>query len=200
MDSESVNISVGLPPASSKKIAALYFDIFRRKLGTVLGRRAALAMIAKHLSEDRVILASEGGAVVGIAGLNYNGKGFFAPNRNGFLNHYGPLMGRIRAGIWESVQTHPRSHQLLLDGLGVQAELRSRGIGNALLKAVDRRARELDKIEVILEVVDSNPQAKALYERYGYRTVSTTRHWMFRFAGFSSADLMLRRLPKSKDR
>jgi ribosomal protein S18 acetylase RimI-like enzyme len=195
MDSESVNISIGLPSDSSAKIAALYFDIFSRKLGAVLGRRAAVPMIADHISEDRIIVACDGEEVVGIAGLNYDGIGFFVPNHRGFLKHYGPLVGRVRAGLWASVQTNPRPHQLHLEGIGVQADLRSRGIGTALLEAVDRRTRDVGKTEVILEVVDTNPRAKALYERFGYRTVLTTRRWMFRFAGFTSADLMLRRLP-----
>jgi ribosomal protein S18 acetylase RimI-like enzyme len=197
MDTENVNISVGLPPNSTPKIAAMYFDIFSRKLGAVLGRRTAVAMIADHINADRIIVAIDGGELVGIAGLKYNGNGFFAPDRRGFLKHYGPLVGRIRAGLWASVQTNPRPHQLLLDGLGVQAELRSRGIGTALLEAVNRRARELGKTEVILEVVDTNPRAKALYERFGYKTVLTTHRWSFRLAGFSSAHLMLRRLTDS---
>jgi GNAT superfamily N-acetyltransferase len=197
MDAESVNISIGLPPASTEKIAGMYFDIFARKLGVVLGRRTAVAMIANHINADRIIVAIDGEEIVGIAGLKYNGNGFFAPDRRGFLKHYGPLVGRIRTGLWASVQTNPRAHQLLLDGLGVQAELRSRGIGTALLEAVNRRARELDKTEVILEVVNTNPRAKALYERFGYQTVLTTHRWSFRLAGFSSAHLMLRRLTDS---
>ena len=197
MEAISVNISIGLPPDSSTKIAAMYFDIFSRKLGAVLGRRVAVAMIADHISADRIIVAFDGEEIVGIAGLKYDGTGFFAPDRRGFLKHYGPLVGRVRAGLWASVQTNPRPHQLLLEGLGVQADLRGRGIGTSLLEAVDQRARELDKAEVILEVVDTNPRAKALYERFGYRTVSTTRRWMFRLAGFTSVDLMLRRLPEA---
>lgn len=195
MDAESLNISIGLPPASSAKIAALYFDIFSRKLGAVLGRRAAVAMISDHISADRIIVPRYGEEIVGIAGLKYEGTGLFAPDGRGFLKRYGPLVGRVRARLWASVQTNPRPHQLLLDGLGVQADLRGRGIGTALLEAVGRRARELDKTEVILEVVDTNPRAKALYERFGYRTVLTTRRWMFRLAGFSAAHLMLCQLP-----
>lgn len=117
MDTESVNISVGMPPDSSAKIAAMYFDIFSRKLGAVLGRRAAVAMIADHINANRIIVALDDEKIVGIAGLKYNGTGFFAPDRRGFLKHYGPLVGRVRAGLWASVQTNPRSHQLLLDGL-----------------------------------------------------------------------------------
>lgn len=199
MGAESVNISVGLPPSAVAKIAALYFDIFPRKLGLVLGRRDGVAMIADHLNADRLIVAREGDQVVGIAGLKYNGTGFVAPDRRGFLERYGPLIGRVRAALWASVQTIPRPHQLLLEGLGVQADRQGRGIGTALLEAVDGRARELDKTEVILEVVDTNLRARALYERLGYRIVHTTRRWMFRLAGFSAAHLMLRQLPDASE-
>ncbi|MGD8763792.1 MAG: hypothetical protein PVG87_15890, partial [Desulfobacteraceae bacterium] len=88
-----MNISIGLPPASSAKIAALYFDIFSRKLGAVLGRRAAVAMISDHISADRIIVARYGEEIVGIAGLNYDGTGLFAPDGRGFLKRYGPLVG-----------------------------------------------------------------------------------------------------------
>ena len=98
---------------------------------------------------------------------------------------------------WSAVQTNPPPHQLLLDGIGVQAHLRSRGIGTALLGAVSRRAKDLGKTEVILAVVDTSPRARALYERFGYQTVLTTRRWMFRIAGFSSVNLMLYRLTGS---
>ena len=154
-----------------------------------------MALIAAHINANRVIVALDGEEIVGIAGLKYNGSGFFASDRRGFLKHYGPLVGRVRAGLWASVQTNPRPHQLLLDGLRVLVHLRNRGIGTALLEAVHQRAGELDKTEVILEVVDTNPRAKELYERFGYKTVLTTHRWSFRLAGFSSAHLMLCRLP-----
>ena len=69
MGAQGVNISVGLPPSAVAKIAALYFEIFQRKLGLVLGRRDGVAMIADHLNADRVIVACESAQVVGIAGL-----------------------------------------------------------------------------------------------------------------------------------
>jgi hypothetical protein len=43
----------------------MYFDIFSRKLGSVLGRRAAVAMIADHISADRLIVAFDGEKIVG---------------------------------------------------------------------------------------------------------------------------------------
>lgn len=195
MEEPDVTISVGLSPDSTQRVAALYWVTFSRKLGAVLGRRRTLAIINDCINPDRVIVAQDGDEVVGFAGLTYDGTGFFTPEHNAFVKHYGPLIGSIRARLWKAVQSHPRPHQLLLDGLGVHADFRSRRIGTALLEAVDSHAAELGKTEVILEVVDTNPRARALYERYGYQTVHTSRSWMFRLAGFSSVHLMVHRLP-----
>jgi ribosomal protein S18 acetylase RimI-like enzyme len=194
MQAVEINISLGLPSSAVQEVAALYFDIFPRKLGLVLGRRKGVKIIAHHLNKDQIFVARAGDKIVGIAGFKYDGIGLFELDKQAFMECYGPLIGRARAALWASVQTTPRSHQLLLEGLGVLPDRRSSGIGTMLLKAVDQRAMELGKTEVILEVTDTNTRAMALYERVGYRIVVTKRNLMFRLAGFSAAHLMLHKL------
>jgi ribosomal protein S18 acetylase RimI-like enzyme len=194
MQAEGVNISLGLPTSAVAEAAALYFDIFPRKLGLVLGRRKGIRMIADHFRHDQIFVARMTDKIVGIAGFKCDNVSMFEIGRQAFLECYGPLIGRFRAAIWASVQTTPRSNQLLLEGLGVLPDLRSNGIGTMLLKAVDQRAIELGKTEVILEVTDVNHLARALYERFGYRIVITKHRIMFRPAGFSAAHLMLHKL------
>jgi ribosomal protein S18 acetylase RimI-like enzyme len=196
MKAEDIKISLGLPSSAVAEVTAFYFDIFPRKLGLVLGRRKGVKMIADHLNKDQIFVARAGDTIVGIAGFKYDGVGLFELDKQAFLECYGPLIGRARAALWASVQTVPRPNQLLLEGLGVLPHRRSSGIGTMLLKAVDQRAMELGKTEVILEVTDTNSRAKALYERFGYRTVVTKRNLMFRLAGFSAAHLMLHKLNK----
>jgi ribosomal protein S18 acetylase RimI-like enzyme len=57
---------------------------------------------------------------------------------------------------------------LNLHDLAVVPELRGRGIGRALLRAVEERARALGCCKLTLEVVQENTQARALYERFGF--------------------------------
>lgn len=52
--------------------------------------------------------------------------------------------------------------------LAVHADARGRGAGTSLLTAVEHGARELGCSYVTLEVDDSNPRARALYQRYGF--------------------------------
>lgn len=57
---------------------------------------------------------------------------------------------------------------LNLHDLVVHPECRGLGVGNQLLSAVEVRARELGCCRVSLEVLESNPRAKALYHRFGF--------------------------------
>lgn len=50
----------------------------------------------------------------------------------------------------------------------VRHELRSMGVGTALVAALEERARRRPVDHVVLGVEDNNPRALALYERLGY--------------------------------
>ena len=53
--------------------------------------------------------------------------------------------------------------------LAVRDGSRGKGVGRALLAAVEERARALDCCKVTLEVHENNPRARQLYEQVGFR-------------------------------
>jgi ribosomal protein S18 acetylase RimI-like enzyme len=57
---------------------------------------------------------------------------------------------------------------LNIHDLAVLPELRGRGIGSALLDAVESRARKLDCCKLTLEVREDNERARSLYENVGF--------------------------------
>ncbi|MET9763666.1 GNAT family N-acetyltransferase [Streptomyces sp. NPDC006372] len=60
-----------------------------------------------------------------------------------------------------------------INALSVWPEtLRSRGIGSALLRAAEERARTRGRTAVGLGVADDNPRAAALYARLGYQALA----------------------------
>ncbi|QRK14067.1 GNAT family N-acetyltransferase [Archangium violaceum] len=61
-----------------------------------------------------------------------------------------------------------RPDELLLDGIAVDAAARGRGIGTRLLAHAAHLARRAGLRRVRLSVVDTNPRARALYERCGF--------------------------------
>jgi ribosomal protein S18 acetylase RimI-like enzyme len=175
-------------------LVGLYLAAFSMELTAVFGGPAE-AMARRAVNPDRALVASIGDHVVGFAALADRERRFVEPGARDFDAVYGPLMRRVRAWMWSRATTTPRPHQLLLEGLAIEPAARGKGVGTQLLQAVDERARELGRTEVILEVIDTNPRAKALYQRNGYRTVATVTSAWYRLAGFRSFDLMIHSVP-----
>lgn len=53
--------------------------------------------------------------------------------------------------------------------LAVLPEWRGRGVGHALLAAVEDRARRAGCCKLTLEVLETNARARSVYERFGFR-------------------------------
>src|SRR5688572_22898507 len=79
-------------------VARLYVAAFRRKLRAPLGPDP-IAFVASQLDADRLLLAKDAEQVLGIAGLRYDGRGFFDPTPSRFRAHFG-LSGRLRSAAW----------------------------------------------------------------------------------------------------
>ena len=87
-----------------------------------------------------------------------------------------------------------RPDELLMDGIAVHAEMRGQGIGTRLLEAVLDFARSHGYNSVRLDVVDTNPGARRLYERMGFVVVRTREYPYLRSLGFSAVTTMVKRL------
>lgn len=68
---------------------------------------------------------------------------------------------------------------LNLHDLVVAPNCRGQGVGNQLLSAVEEKARELGCCRVSLEVMESNPRAKALYHRFGFPDLAEVKKRKF---------------------
>ncbi len=74
---------------------------------------------------------------------------------------------------WEGTNEEPLASNLkdcpILSDLFVVEDLRGRGIGSQLLRAVESLAGEHGYRQIALGVATNNPRAQALYERRGYQ-------------------------------
>jgi ribosomal protein S18 acetylase RimI-like enzyme len=87
------------------------------------------------------------------------------------LGCYGPLAGpgvMARGLRIESVIPPPPRACCYVGHLGVQPQLRSRGIGEALTRHLLARGRARGWTSAALDVAVTNPRAQALYERIGF--------------------------------
>jgi len=187
-------------------LARLYVEAFGSKLHWAFGRYVdampALVqelLIAEQMRLSETLVAEVNGQVAGMAVLRRDHT-----HRPKWLT------------IWRLVRRHVRGWRILtatfimtamcsnlctptrsyLESLAVDARYRGQGIGTLLLERCFEESRQAGKIEISLHVVDTNPRAKQLYERMGFRTVRVERFgWIAsRWMGFSAQYFMVRPL------
>ena len=85
--------------------------------------------------------------------------------------------------------------ELYVDGVAVAHEMRGKGIGSRLFGLLERTASKKGVRTISLEVIDTNPRAKALYEHIGFVVMKTQALWplnLFVKFPFRSSTLMVK--------
>jgi len=75
--------------------------------------------------------------------------------------------------------------------LAIKKGTRGKGYGSTMLKEIIRYSRTVKYKKILLDVVDTNPRAKALYKRVGFKTIK--RHYsgvLTKSFGYNSHDSM----------
>ncbi|WP_228974555.1 GNAT family N-acetyltransferase [Streptomyces sp. DH12] len=197
----SVTVLRGVPAGAERRAADLYWEAFGRKLGPALGPPGkAVGFIAAHLNADRAVSALLDGRLVGLAGYQLDGRPLTGGSASDVLRAYGRLRGLHRLALLALFERRPAPGQLVMDGIAVDAAARGRGIGGLLLEEVAAVAAESGCQEVRLDVIDTNPRARALYERRGFRAVRTERTPYLRgLLGFGAVTTMRRAVPTPEE-
>jgi ribosomal-protein-alanine N-acetyltransferase len=99
------------------------------------------------------------------------------PGAFGFLSEEGFALGLAAADTCD------------LTTLGVLPESRRRGTGERLLRALIAEARRRGAVRILLEVAETNPEARNLYERCGFTVEGIRKNY---YAGGVSALTMRR--------
>ncbi|MEM9030272.1 MAG: GNAT family N-acetyltransferase [Pseudomonadota bacterium] len=172
--SEPVTFRLGVTQAQIARATRIYCEAFADKLSPFLGSVDRMVEpLSSALVADRAVVAMRGGEVVGVVGFKVRGRGLFEPTFWQFTKAYG-WSGPFRLLGLSFLDRPERPGELLLDGLAVAADARGQGLGTGLLKAIEAHAARLGKVSVGLDVVDTNPRARELYERLGFTATKTT--------------------------
>ncbi|MFI8215856.1 GNAT family N-acetyltransferase [Streptomyces sp. NPDC085932] len=184
----------GVPEGSEQEVAALYWEAFGRKLGPALNPPdTGRAFIAAHVNHDRGVTALVDGTVVGVAGYQLDGRALTGGDVQDVLSTYGFLRGLPRLAVLALFERTPRAGELVMDGIAVDTRHRGGGIGGLLLGQVAAIAAENGCRRVRLDVIDTNPRARALYERHGFVARHTERTpYLRRLMGFGAVTTMYR--------
>lgn len=116
---------------------------------------------------------SEDGGFLGVAGYESPDGAFIGGGLKDLAAVYGRTSAAIRGLLIVLLERNCADDTLLMDGIFVEPEARGRGVGKALLNAMEERAERSALRRVRLDVIDTKPRARALYEREGFPEAST---------------------------
>jgi GNAT superfamily N-acetyltransferase len=185
-----------LPKRCRRRAAELCYEAFQTKFEPILGPpEHGVAILERDLEPELVITALVEDRLVGLVGLEYGGRYFFNPRWSTFAREFGWLKGLLRWMVFLPFARHRREGDLTVGALAVDAPMRGKGVGTRLMEAVFDWARERGFRSMSLEVVDTNPFARRLYERLGFVPIKTQQlPNLFHRLGFSAVTVMVKEI------
>lgn len=191
----SIQIQKGISRDQLPKVVALFDEVFEKKMSLAIPDvEARRQFFAEIFSAQACIAALRDGDVVGAAGFQ-NAAEAFSGGLTGrgvpwetIRRHFG-FFDAIRASFFFGLYTREVSDcTLLMDGIFVDEQARGQGVGRMLLESIIAYAAEQGYKKVQLGVIDTNPRAKALYEKVGFvsagrKSVACLR-WLLGFSGY----------------
>jgi GNAT superfamily N-acetyltransferase len=193
---QAVEIQHGLLDRYCRRAAELCYEAFRTKFEPILGPpQHGVAILERDLEPELVVAALAEDRLVGLIGLEYGERYFFNPRLVTFAREFGWLRGLLRCIVFSPFACHRGGGGLTVGALAVDAPMRGKGIGTRLMEAVFDWARAQGFRSVSLEVVDTNPLARRLYERLGFAPIKTQQlPYPFRRLGFSAVTTMVKEI------
>ncbi len=187
-----------LPDEFRTSAVRLYFSALKEKLEPILGSDGrAQEVLASTIATDKCIVAICNEKLVGLLGTQTNHGGFVNPSLKTMIRTYGLSGGILRMAGLALIHHATRPDELYVDGVAVAHDMRGQGIGTHLFELLERVAIRKGIRMISLEVIDTNPRAKALYEHMGFLAVKQQTlwplNWFLKFP-FRSATLMVKKI------
>ncbi len=173
----SHSIEAGIRLEHITPAVQFFWEAFHYKLGSTLGPPdKAQDFLTSVITPEFAISAIDAdGALLGVAGFKTETGSFVGGTLRDLQSVYG-LWGGLWRGLTLSIlERDTKGSELLMDGIFVSESARGQGVGQALLHAIVQEAQKRDLAYVRLDVIDTNPRAKQLYERFGFRTTKNRR-------------------------
>lgn len=193
MQATAISLQLGFPDSQRECASQLYYQAFRQKLHPIFrDERLALAVLSASFQPDHAFAAVSDGQLVGIAGFKDRQGTLLDIQPNTITQAFGFIGGWTRLLALSIFARNQAPDILLMDGIVVDQQMRGKGIGAALLDRVIDFATTQGYGSVRLDVVDSNPRARQLYERKGFIAVRSQRYpYLQSIFGFSGSTTML---------
>ncbi|MCF6311366.1 MAG: GNAT family N-acetyltransferase [Verrucomicrobiales bacterium] len=186
-----------LPEELRSQAAELYDEAFGKKFSLAIrSRKKRIALFEKCFMLDFAIAAISGDTLVGLAGFHdQQGSLTGGVTHELLISELGFLRGNWAALVFLIYDRKPAEAELVMDGIVVSSEYRGQGIGGHLLEQLFDYAEEKTYECIRLDVIDTNPRAKKLYQKKGFEVVKEETYPYLRWLlGFGGSTIMQREL------
>jgi len=193
----NLNLTHGIPDELNTRAAQLYDVAFGEKLALAIpNAEDRLKLLSTAMQLQYSIGAFDGKRLIGLAGFSTpDGSLTGGIDYRGLLSELGWIKGNRAAAVFSLYERKAKPEELLMDGIVVDSEYRGKGIGSKLFA----KLIELGSVEryssIRLDVIDTNPNAKRLYERLGFQAEKTEHfEYLRNLLGFGASTTMIYRL------
>ncbi len=175
-NAKTFQITNGFEADQKERVVELFWEAFKDKLYLVMQPEdKALGFLNAVVDPDHAICAvALDGTVIGVAGFKTKAGSFIGGSLADVCKCYGVFGGLWRAATLLLLERSLEADTLLMDGIFVSPEARGRGVGTALLSAIKAEAQFRGCEHVRLDVIDTNPRARALYLGQGFQPGATS--------------------------
>ena len=184
----------------------LYEEAFGGKFSVAVGSKEQRARLFQRcLDLDYAIGAVRDSELLGLAGYcTAEGALTGSISYAELISQLGFIKGNWAAFVFTLYDRTAEPGELLMDGIVVRSVARGLGIGSGLLDEICSLARRNGCQSVRLDVIDTNPRARKLYESLGFEAVKTEKFlylkWLLGFGGATTMVLDLKKVDHGLDK
>ena len=183
MTTAEVKIVEGLDERYVDDALRVLYDAFAKKFR--IGFRYAddlILLFRDSVDTTSCLSALVDGQFAGLLTIRTDGQEFYHLNMGALFTRFSPLRAVRMLCNLLLLAEGTKADEFVVDSLAVDPSSRSRGVGTALLRKAEARARSMGKRTMSLGVIGENAGAIRLYERLGYRTTRTWDGYLVRLA------------------
>jgi ribosomal protein S18 acetylase RimI-like enzyme len=173
-----MSITKGLPQNYYSVAVELFLNALGEKFTTILGdKNKAKELLELSINPHNCFSAIGETELLGVLAFQIKNTNFLSFTFKMIISVYGFMNGIIKM-IGLSMLIHKsNSDEIYLEAIAVSESARGKGVGTQLIETLFLFAKENNFKFISLQVIDTNPKAKELYEHLGFRVVKKTSIW-----------------------
>jgi ribosomal protein S18 acetylase RimI-like enzyme len=174
----------------------IFYYSFEQKIRPLIQpKEKAIRLYSLAINQNRVYYALKNKKAVGIIGLQYDNIDFISYGFNIIRKHFSFFRSLYLYLMLNFMKMKLEEDAIRVDSIAVAHQCRGEGIGTMLIRKAIEIAKNRGYKEMTLEVVNTNPRAKKLYEFMGFKQKKHIKfYFLTRSFGYSSAYLMSMKL------